>query len=98
MVPSELENAYAEQLTSVMEKRDEHGRRVLIYRPGSWNPDTVSFADMFSGGFLISEMLSEEAKTQIAGITMICDATGYGFKQMINFSISNARILSISAE
>jgi hypothetical protein len=77
-----------------MENRDQHGRRVMIIRPGSWNPDVVTFADMFASVFHISEMVSEEAKTQIAGVTMVSDATGYGFKQMINFQMINAQVLS----
>ena len=60
----------------MMESRDEKGRRVYIFRPGRWNPSTISFAQVFAAGFVLAEMISDEVKSQIAGVTLVADAAG----------------------
>ena len=42
---------------------------------------TTSFADIFAAGFVLAEMISNEVKSQVAGVTLVADASGYGFKQ-----------------
>ena len=71
--------------------RDQYGRRVYIYRPGKWNPDKVHFNDVFCTGYSLCELVAPETKTQIAGVTCIADAEGFGFKQLRNFTLEHAR-------
>ncbi len=75
----------------VMQRRDQHGRRVYIYRPGNWNPDKFKFEECFALGYMISELLALEPKTQIAGVTTVADASGFGWKQFRHFSLDDAR-------
>ena len=53
------------QAHTVMPTRDRHGRRVYIFRPGKWDPDRFTFTDMYSLGYMISELLALEPKTQV---------------------------------
>ncbi len=78
----------------MLEHRDKFGRRVYIYRPGLWDPDTVSFVEVFSASYLIAEVVSLEAKTQVAGVTCISDAGGFGWKQFKSFTLEDARTMA----
>ena len=60
------------------EFRSEEQMTFLIYFLYS----TTSFADIFGAGFLLAEMISNEVKSQVAGVTLVADASGYGFKQV----------------
>ena len=42
----------------------------------------------------MAEMVSEEAKSQVAGITLIADANGFGFKHVRNFGLTDAKTMS----
>lgn len=66
-------------------------RRVYLYRPGKWNPDKASFNDVFCFGAMLCELVGLEPKTQIAGVTTIADAGGFGFKQFRQFGIEDAK-------
>ena len=53
------------QIHNVLEHRDQHGRRIYIFRPGRWDPDKISLQDMFCGGYAMSEMIAMETKYAI---------------------------------
>ena len=89
-----LRMVFGEQINTMMEERDEDGRRVYVYRPGVWNPDKVKFTDIFAAAFVMADMISEEPRTQIAGVTAVADTSGFGFKQARNFGVNDARIMS----
>ena len=76
-----------------MPYRDKHGRRVYIYRSGRWDPDTVNFEQGFAVGYKILEMASLEPKTQVAGITVIFDGEGFGFKQFRSVTLENQLVV-----
>ena len=42
----------------------------------------------------MAEMISDEVKSQIAGVTLVADASGYGFKQVRNFGLSDAKVMA----
>jgi hypothetical protein len=46
----------------MLEHRDQHGRRVYIYRPGQWNPDLHHFDAAFCGGYALCELVARETK------------------------------------
>merc|ERR1719419_454257 len=71
--------------------RDKFGRRDYIWRPGFWNPDQVGFDTVFACGVGLCEMISQEEKTQIAGVTSLCDGSNFGFKQFRNFSLEDTK-------
>ena len=94
ILPSKLDKVYSAKVSTILETRDEHGRRVFINRPGKWNPNEFTFCEVFASIFTLAEMISEEAKTQIAGVTMVTDAGGFGLSQFRNYSIGDAKIMS----
>lgn len=94
IIPSKLDHVFGSQINSMTESRDKNGRRVYLYRPGKWNPSTTPFSDVFNAAFVMAEMISEEAKSQIAGVTVVGDAGDFGFKQLRNFGIRDAQITS----
>jgi len=75
-------NILRKQIHCVLPKRDKHGRRVFVFRPGLWDPDQVPFIDIFCVGIMMAEMVIREEETQIAGLTSITDASGFSFKHM----------------
>ena len=46
----------------MLEQRDQHGRRVMVWKTGNWNPDEVHFNDVFGGGYALCELLAQETK------------------------------------
>ena len=50
------------QVHTVLEERDQNGRRVCFLRPGHWDPDIISVYDLFCGAYALSELISMETK------------------------------------
>jgi len=68
--PSELDKVWNQKLFAIPEERDQHGRRVFIFRLGQWEPAETGSQELFTGAFTLFELLALEEKTQIAGITI----------------------------
>jgi len=64
------------------EKRDKFGRRIYIFRLGRWNPDKVLLDDFYASAYCLLEMVAREVKTQIAGVTVVNDVSGFGFRHL----------------
>merc|ERR1719495_333894 len=80
---------------TILPSRDKFRRRVYIWRPGMWNPEDICLGEYYSCGYLLFEMISVEEESQIAGLTVICDATDFGFKQLRNISISDVKFFAM---
>lgn len=87
------DHVFKDLLHTIMPYRDKHGRRVYIYRSGVWDPDNVTFEQGFATGYKILEMVSLEPKTQVAGITVVFDGRGFGFKQFSSVSLENQLVV-----
>ncbi len=61
---SEAAELCSMQAHTILPWRDSHGRRVYIFKPGNWNPDKFTFTDCFSLGYMLSELIALEPKTQ----------------------------------
>ena len=79
----------------ILPSRDKFRRRVYIWRPGMWDPDKISLGEYYSCGYLLFEMISVEEESQIAGLTIVCDATNFGLKQLRNISISDLKFFAM---
>ena len=79
----------------ILPSRDKFRRRVFIWRPGMWDPEKITLGDYYSCGYMLFEMISVEEQSQIAGLTIICDATDFGFKQLRNISISDHKFFAM---
>ena len=80
---------------SILPSRDKLKRRVYIWRPGMWNPNQMSLGEFYSCGYAMWEMISVEEESQIAGLTVVCDATDFGFQQLRNISIADIKYLAM---
>ena len=72
--------------------RDKHGRRVYIFRLGKWEPTKVSTGMLYSVVYSMWELISLEPKSQVAGVTMVIDANGYGYKHFTAISMTDMKM------
>ena len=47
---------------------------------------------IYSAGYSMMEIISLEPKTQVAGVTMIMDANGYGYKHFTAISMTDMKM------
>ena len=47
---------------------------------GQWDPDTVPVEEFYASAYVLMELLAREVKTQIAGVTVVNDVSGFRFK------------------
>lgn len=87
-----LQEVLAQELHYVLPKRDNLGRRVFIFRPGKWNMNQISFQESYSCCFVVCEMMALEARSQIAGCTVILDGLGFGWRHFMGVSINDMTI------
>ena len=53
---------------------------------------------IYSAGYSMMELISLEPKTQVAGVTMIMDASGYGYKHFSSLSMADMKMMTKLAE
>merc|ERR1712110_359717 len=92
-IPSELERVWEQELFAIPEDRDQHARRVFVFRLGQWDPAVSSSQELFTAAFTLFELLALEEKTQIAGITIVLDVSGFGFQHLKYLGINELRCL-----
>ena len=59
-----------------------YSRALRVLYSGHWDPDKVSLEDFYASAYVFLEMVAREVKTQIAGITVINDVSGFGFRHL----------------
>ncbi len=62
---SEAVHLCSMQAHSILPWRDRYGRRVFLFRPGNWDPDRFTFTDCYALGYMLSELIAFEPKTQV---------------------------------
>lgn len=92
-IPSELDKVWSQELFAIPEERDQHARRVFIFRLGQWNPTVTSSQELFTAAFTLFELIAMEERTQIAGITIVLDVSGFGFQHLKYLGINELRCL-----
>ena len=58
---------------------------------GRWDPDTIPVEQFYASAYVLLELMSREVKTQIAGITIVGDISGFSFKHIRNLGIEQLR-------
>ena len=89
-----IRRVYEDKIGTLLPHRDKYGRRVYFYRPGKWDPDTVCLDDCYCAGYMLCEAAAREPMSQVCGVTVICDAANFGFKQLRQFSIEDIKAFS----
>lgn len=74
--PFSLSRLGEDDIVSVAPYRDQHGRRVMIYKIGNWRPSKIPIDDIFRASLILFEMGALEPKTQVLGGIGIFDLEG----------------------
>ena len=88
-----LDCVYNAKINAMSDMRDKYGRRIYIFRLGQWDPDKVMLEDFYASAYIFFEMIAREVKTQIAGVTVINDVTGFGFKHLRHCGLEQMRAI-----
>lgn len=80
-----------ENILTVTPYRDQHGRRILIYRYGLWRPNRVTIDDIFRATIILQELGSLEPISQIVGGVGIFDLKDLSLEHILQLSPSVAQ-------
>lgn len=79
--PSNVKHIWDSGVIGALPHRDRRGRAVMVAFPGRWEPEQHSLEDMMRAMVLQLEYLIRSVETQINGIVLIADFTGFTFYQ-----------------
>lgn len=85
--PSALEHVFKRDLIFSPAMRDSDGRRLVLIRLGAWPPNEVPLCDFFTAIFTLFELVVQEDRTQVSGVTMILDCKGFGLSHLRHFNL-----------
>ncbi|KAK2726133.1 hypothetical protein QYM36_000551 [Artemia franciscana] len=69
-------------LPSVLDKKDQWGRPIIVVYANHWSPETLPF-EIFHRAFTLTlDMLLMEKKNQESGVVVVTDWTDFTFKQV----------------
>jgi len=91
--PSSCVLAQSSNLVWLAHQPHSSGSRILYLRLGQWNPSTLPLKDLYSLTFNLLLLASLETKTQLAGVIIVVDLTGFGFKHIRSLGIQEIRCL-----
>lgn len=74
--PLHLKRLGEDDIVSVTPYRDQHGRRIMIYKIGNWRPSKIPIDDIFRASLILFEMGAMEPITQVIGGIGIFDLEG----------------------
>ncbi|XP_050527273.1 alpha-tocopherol transfer protein isoform X2 [Daktulosphaira vitifoliae] len=87
LVPRNEKNIFEHNILTVLPKRDQNGRRILVIELGKkWKHKKCSLDEVFKGAVLYLEAAMLEPATQVAGAQVIFDMDGLSLQQTWQFS------------
>ncbi|KAH9491605.1 hypothetical protein Btru_031017 [Bulinus truncatus] len=90
--PSRVKHVIDAGIIEVLKSRDNQGSKVIIMRPGNWDPDRFPITEMPRTVFLImSKIIMEEEETQVHGIHIINNLAGVTMKHASHIGPSVAK-------
>lgn len=94
--PSAVKHVLEAGVTGVLPHRDKLGRRVIVFRPGKWDPSQYSIDDVFKTNFLTLSKLIQDEATQVSGVVMMMDLNDIGWNHARNIGPFYAkRVMSL---
>ncbi|XP_064630459.1 alpha-tocopherol transfer protein-like isoform X1 [Lineus longissimus] len=83
-VPSAIREVLDDGLIHVLPYRDSNGCRVIILRPGCWDPVEKRYPlyDVMRAMLMVLEKLVQEEATQVNGVVLINDLSGVTWKHV----------------
>jgi len=88
---SKGEKVFRQNFGSVLPFRDQRGRRHFLIIAGNWDPSEVSFDEAWSALYKTIELISLEPKTQVAGCSVIIDASGFSMRHFLAIKLEHQR-------
>lgn len=82
---SQLQNLWPARTQCSLLRRDTNGRRIYIMSFSQWNTETISVDDILNAMAILFDVMMQEVKTQISGITLIYDIKGFGTNHFRQF-------------
>lgn len=77
--PSAIKHVLDDGVTGVLPSRDLEGRRVVVFRPGRWDPARYGLDDVFRTNFMTLSKLIQDEETQVNGFVMLIDLKNMGW-------------------
>lgn len=71
--------------------RDQHGKRMLIYRFGNWKPSKIPVDELFKATLIVLEIGIMEPRAQVLGGVGIFDLEGLSMSHISSMSPSVAQ-------
>nr|CAD7588686.1 unnamed protein product [Timema genevievae] len=85
--PSREKNVFEHNILTVLPKRDQLGRRILLLELGKkWKHNKVSLDEVFKGCVLFVEAAMVEPESQICGAVVVFDMDGLSLQQVWQFT------------
>lgn len=84
--PEKLRKLTRDYVT-VLPQRNTHGKPVVFYKIGSWEPSNVSHLQMTQAVVMCLEYASMHPAAQTAGVALVSDFEGWSFGKMRHFDI-----------
>lgn len=84
--PEKLSKLTRDYIT-VLPQRNLHGRPVVLYKLGNWQPSKVSHLQMTQALVMCLEYASRHPAAQSAGVALVSDFEGWSFGKMRFFDI-----------
>ncbi|XP_077483823.1 alpha-tocopherol transfer protein-like isoform X2 [Amblyomma americanum] len=89
-LPSKVSEA-TRKLVMALPGKDIHGRRIFLFKPGSWMPDQSPYADVQRATVLCLEHLAKDPATQTLGIVMMFDYAGLTPDKILSMNVGLMR-------
>ncbi|XP_064597382.1 alpha-tocopherol transfer protein-like [Liolophura sinensis] len=89
--PSRVKHVLEDGVITALKHRDKHGRQIVVFRPGLWNPEKYSLNDVFRANYLTLSKLIEDEETQVNGFVLLGDFKGVSWPHVRQISPSFAK-------
>ncbi|XP_063236774.1 alpha-tocopherol transfer protein-like [Bacillus rossius redtenbacheri] len=95
LTPGQTPGVFEQDLLSVLPRRDQHGRRILLLEAGGkWKTGAVSASDIHRALWLVLGASALEPRTQVAGAVVLLDMHGLAAQHVWQISPAFARNLA----
>ncbi|XP_025088912.1 alpha-tocopherol transfer protein-like [Pomacea canaliculata] len=91
LTPKRVQFLLEAGVDTVLQNRAPDGSRVIVFRPGKWDPDKCDMATVIGSNHLTLSKLIEEEETQVCGVTMLIDLKEVGWHQAKHISPFTAK-------
>jgi len=86
-LPSLAKSTFEHGIQTVLKHRDLKARRVFVFKVSNWDPSLVTKQEMFSANYLCLELMAQEQKTQVSGISAIVDVSGLSWSHWMQMTL-----------